>query len=68
VFLLGGLISLPMILITSIGLIGKINITVELIGVSSIISMILVYLHEFIHALSFPKEMKKEIWTHSGKH
>jgi len=63
VFLLGGLISLPMIVITFIGLIGKINLTVELIGVSSVISMILVYLHEFIHALSFPKNMKKEIWT-----
>ena len=64
VFLLGGLISLPILVITFIGLILRINsITGGVVVASLIIHTILLYVHEFIHAIAFPKNIKKEIWT-----
>lgn len=65
-FVLGGVISLPFIIITFIGLIIKIDINSIKINVliySVILNLILMYFHEIIHALCFPKESKKEIWT-----
>ena len=51
-FLLGGLISLPIIVITLIGLIWRSNsISLKVMLASSIVCMILSYVHEFIHAI-----------------
>ena len=65
-FVIGSLISLPIIVLISIGLIKKINISTvkpSTLIYSAIISIILMYVHEIIHALCFPKESEKEIWT-----
>lgn len=66
VFALGGLISLPFLALVSIGLFTKINlksINTDIFIYSAILSFILMYVHEIIHALCFPRESEKEIWT-----
>lgn len=66
VFALGGLISFPFLALVSIGLLIKINIksinSNDFIS-SGILSLILMYVHEIIHALCFPREAEKEIWS-----
>lgn len=65
-FIMGGIISIPIIILISIGIIIKVNIRniKPIIFVyTGIISFILMYVHEIIHALCFPKEAEKQIWT-----
>lgn len=65
VFILGTLISLPIIILTLIGLIIKFdgNNFKPPNSIYSLIIIILPFLHEFIHALCFPRNSEKEIWT-----
>lgn len=66
-FLLGGLVSLPVLVASTILLLGKINEFGRLppshIILNMVISFGLMYVHEWIHALSLPKGMEKQIWT-----
>ena len=61
-FVIGSLISLPIIVLISIGLIKNVNISTvkpSTLIYSAIISIILMYVHEIIHALCFPKRESK---------
>lgn len=66
VFFVGMIISLPIIVLISIGFIYKIGsfkkLKVSYIIISIILTMILLYLHELIHAICFPTKVEKEIW------
>jgi hypothetical protein len=66
-FLLGTLISLPIIIIMLIGFFIKVenlkNITMFIFYSAILLALICSYLHEIIHALCFPREVEKEIWV-----
>ncbi|MFC3039473.1 DUF3267 domain-containing protein [Virgibacillus xinjiangensis] len=66
-FLLGGLISLPILLLSTTIMIMKIEnflaIPVYHYVFIGLLSMILTYVHELIHAFSLPRYSEKEIWT-----
>lgn len=65
-FLLGFIISLPLIILISIGFMYKVssfkNIKPMYFILSVILTLLLLYLHEIIHAVCFPINFKKEIW------
>jgi len=65
--LLGSIISLPIMICMTIGLVLKIgsinNIKLGVYIALPILVIILSLLHEIIHGLCFPKEFEKEIWV-----
>lgn len=66
-FLKGALISSPIIVVITIALVLKIgsikNFTLNIVFLATMLSFILSFFHEVIHAVCFPKEAEKEIWT-----
>lgn len=66
-FLLGGLVSLPVLLVSTILLIFKVGNFMRLPFYQFILiillGIILLYIHELIHALSLPIYIEKEIWS-----
>lgn len=65
--LISFIMSLPIVVVTSILFIRKIesidNITWSIFFCSLMLILICLFIHEYIHAMSMPRKIKKEIWV-----